>query len=461
MIHPEKFRRLGERKFAVTLGALALAAAALLARGASGPAELWRAQMSAIRHATGEPQLLAVEPAMPGLPVGAAVNGEMCQWLPASASGTMTAMLAAPLQESAGHSVAIDPKDTGNADREPLRKIRDTYPTYSAIALNLKTNEVFLQDENLFGIKVFDRTMNTPPTAAFSEPKRSIAGGGVTKLEFNCGIYVDPQTGDIYSVTNDTIDTMTVFPWNAKGEMKPQRELYTPHGTFGISVDEDAQEMYMTVQHDNSVVAYPKLAAGDDKPKRELVGPKTQLEDPHGIAVDYKNKLMFVSNHGNSIVTATESGKFEPPSITVYPLNASGDTAPLRIIEGPKTRLNWPANMWVDSTRGELYVANDGDDSLVVFKTTDRGDVAPTRMLRGPQTHISKPTGVFLDEKNNEVWVANMGNHSATVFARTATGDVAPKRIIRSAPLEKKALAIGNPGAVAYDSTRDEILVPN
>ena len=26
---------------------------------------------------------------------------------------------------------------------------------------------------------------------------------------------------------------------------------------------------------------------------------------------------------------------------------------------------------------------------------------------------------------------------------------------------EKKALAIGNPGAVAYDSTRDEILVPN
>jgi DNA-binding beta-propeller fold protein YncE len=272
---------------------------------------------------------------------------------------------------------------------------------------------------------------------------------------------VDPQSGDIYSVTNDTIDTMTVFPWNAKGEMKPKRELYTPHGTFGISVDEAAQEMYMTVQHDNAVVVYPKLAAGDDKPRRELVGPKTQLEDPHGIAVDYKNKLMFVSNHGNGIVAATNSGNFNPPSITVYPLNASGDTAPLRIIEGPKTRLNWPANMWVDSTHGELLVANDGDDSLVVFKIADQGDVAPTRILRGPMTHISKPTGVFLDEKNNELWVSNMGNHSATVFNRTATGDVAPKRIIRSAPLEKIALAIGNPGAVAYDSKRDEILVPN
>ena len=39
--------------------------------------------------------------------------------------------------------------------------------------------------------------------------------------------------------------------------------------------------------------------------------------------------------------------------------------------------------------------------------------------------------------------------------------DVAPKRVIRSAPEEKIAQAIGNPGAVGYDSKREEILVPN
>jgi DNA-binding beta-propeller fold protein YncE len=465
-------RRLLHSVLPAALAAIAVTLVALSPRPAK---ELWRSQLSALRRATGEPQLLAVEAAVANLPAGTALEGEMCQWLPASASSTtgsmstmspmsrmsMTPAMLAPALQEAGHGATFNPKDTGNSDREPVRKIRDTYPTYSAIAVNLKTNEVFLQDENLFGIKVFERTLNTPASANFSEPKRSIAGGGITKLEFNCGIYVDPQTGDIYSVTNDTIDTLTVFPWNAKGEMKPKRELYTPHGTFGISVDEDAQEMYMTVQHDNSVVVYPKTAAGEDKPKRELVGEKTQMEDPHGIAVDYKNKLMFVSNHGNSIVKQTDSGKFEPPSITVYPLYAEGDTAPLRIIQGSKTRLNWPANMWVDGTRGELYVANDGDDSILVFKTNDQGDAAPVRMLRGPKTHISKPTGVFLDEKNNELWVANMGNHAAVVFNRTATGDAAPKRMIRSAPLEKKALAIGNPGAVAYDSTRDEILVPN
>ena len=243
--------------------------------------------------------------------------------------------------------------------------------------------------------------------------------------------------------------------------MKPKRELYTPHGTFGISVDEDAGEMYLTVQHQNSVVVYPKAAAGEDKPLRELVGPKTQLEDPHGIAIDYKNGLMFVSNHGNAIVEATDSGKFEPPSITVYPLKASGDTAPLRIIEGARTRLDWPAGMRVDSEHGELYVANDGESSIIVFKITDSGNVAPTRVIRGPKTHVLNPTDVYVDLRHNEIWAANMGNHSAVVFPRTASGDVAPLRVIRSAPIEKKALAIGNPGAVAYDRNRDEILAPN
>ena len=320
---------------------------------------------------------------------------------------------------------------------------------------------MFLQDENLFGIKVFNRLDNTPPTANFTEPKREIAGGETTKLQFNCGLYVDPKTGDIYSITNDTVDTMTVFPVNAKGEVKPKRELRTPHGTFGISVDENAQEIYLTVQHQNSVVVFPKMAQGQDKPSRSLQGDKTQLEDPHGVAVDYQNKLMFVSNHGNGIVAATDSGKFEPPSITVYPLNAAGDTAPLRINEGARTRLNWPAGMRVDSEHGELYVANDADDSILVFKINDNGNAAPTRVIRGPKTHVMNPTDVYLDLKHNEIWAANMGNHAAVVFPRTANGDVAPLRIIRSAPLEKKALAIGNPGAVAYDSKRDEIMTPN
>ncbi len=87
--------------------------------------------------------------------------------------------------------------------------------------------------------------------------------------------------------------------------------------------------------------------------------------------------------------------------------------------------------------------------------------MAPRRVIKGPQTGIKNPTGVFVDLKNEELWVSNMGNHSATVYPLSANGDVAPLRTIRSAPLGKLALAIGNPGAVGYDSKREEILVPN
>ena len=97
----------------------------------------------------------------------------------------------------------------------------------------------------------------------------------------------------------------------------------------------------------------------------------------------------------------------------------------------------------------------------MIFSTSANGDAAPTRVLKGPKTHIKNPTGVFLDLENDELWVANFGNHSATVYKRGASGNVAPLRIIRSGPLDEPALGIGNPHPVAYDSKREEILVPN
>ena len=412
--------------------------------------EVRGASAAALRAPTGEPQLIAMEP----LPLmNGMTDGQMCEWVPASA--------VAPASFFQGQGATTGTTAGVELEREPVRIIRDTYATYSAIALDLNTNEVYLQDENLFGVKVFNRLDNTPANASFTEPKR-VLGGLETKLEFNCGLYIDPVSGDMYSVNNDTVDTMVVFPRNAQGNMHPMRELETPHRTYGIAVDEAAQELYLAVQFPPEVVVYRKMASGNEEPLRRLAGDRTGLEDAHGIAIDTKNGWMFVSNHGsNSDYRIPGSGKFHPPSITVYPLKANGDVAPLRIIEGPRTRLNWPAAMGVDPERGELYVANDSDDSILVFRVTDNGDAAPTRMIRGPKTGLRNPTGVVVDTKNRELWASNMGNHRATVYALDANGDVPPLRTIRSAPADKPALAIGNPGAVAYDSKRDEILVPN
>jgi len=154
-------------------------------------------------------------------------------------------------------------------------------------------------------------------------------------------------------------------------------------------------------------------------------------------------------------------GQFDMPSITIHEMGVSGNTKPLRVIKGPKTQLNWPSHVAVHEERGEIFVANDADDSVLVFRESDNGDVAPIRVIKGARAAVKNPTGLTIDQKNNELWVASMGNYTIAVFPITANGNATPLRMIRGGPPDHTALMIGNPGAVGYDRKRQEILVPN
>jgi len=111
--------------------------------------------------------------------------------------------------------------------------------------------------------------------------------------------------------------------------------------------------------------------------------------------------------------------------------------------------------------RSELYVASAMAQYLIVFRETDNGDVQPVRVIKGPDTGLSYPTGIFVDTKNKELWAPNLGNSSATVYTLAANGNARPLRTIRSAPKGKVSLRFAKTQAVAYDSKREEILVPN
>ena len=353
-------------------------------------------------------------------------------------------------------------------ERAPLRTIKDPYPSFSAVAVNAEENMLVVTDENLFQVLEYDRRDNTPAQARLTEPKRVISGTN-THAEMMCGVYIDPVTKEVYVLNNDTQDWLPVFSRDARGNATPSRYLAAPHGTFAIAVDESKQEMFLTVQHQNSVVVYRKQATGEEKPLRVIQGSETQLEDPHGIALDLKNNRMFVSNFGNAQVRQQGEGrgrsgtygKFEQPSITVYPLDAKGNVKPLWSIEGPQTKLNWPSHIAIHEERQELFVANDADDSILVFRAGDKADVAPIRVIKGPNTGIKYPPSLTLDLKNAEIAVASMGTHSILFFPLTAAGNIKPSREIRSGPSNQVALNIGNPGAVGYDTKRDQILVPN
>ena len=424
-----------------------------------------------VLQSTDGPRLVSVQ-AFPD------VAGSMCEPAAASANRTLLAALQQQEQIAAARTAADENARRADvAKRKPLRMIRDPYAAFSSVAVDLTNNEVVMTDENLFQILVYNRAANTPATAEMTEPKRVLAGNA-TEIEFQCGLYIDPKTGDIYGTNNDTVDKLVIFSRQAKGDAAPTRELHTPHGSFGIAVDETAQEMYLTIQHDNAIVVYPKLAQKEDRPIRLIQGDRTLMADPHGIALDTRDRLIFVTNYGSTHSTRETgrgpripnwplssvvpgSGKYYAPSITVYRMDASGDVAPLRMIQGPKTRMNWATGITVDPDRNEVLVANDMGDEVLVFDLAAQGDVAPKSVLKGPKTMIKNPTGLYLDSKNNELWVTNFGNHTATVYRRGAIGDTPPLRMIRSGPAEAPAPMMGNPHPVAYDSKRDEILVPN
>ncbi len=307
-----------------------------------------------------------------------------------------------------------------------------------------------------------------------------------------------PKTLEVYVTNNDTVNWMPVFSREARGNVAPDRALATPHQSFGLAVDELRQELFLTVQGAAAVVVYRKTASGADEPLRILQGGATQLADPRGIAVDAENDLLIVSNHGHRRVyegptVSTLTGTWEEwihsngfpqqtglrmlprrrlsegpgvgihdlPSINIYARGASENTPPLRLIKGRRTQLNRPMHVAVHEERGEIFVANDADDSILVFRLSDNGDVAPSRVIKGPRTGLKNPAGITLDRVNGEIWVANMGNYAATVYPITANGDVAPVRTIRGGPAGRLGLMIGNPGAVGYDTKRQEILVPN
>jgi len=108
---------------------------------------------------------------------------------------------AAPPQQvaRAGSASAADTNKTVKVSRAPVRRLEDPHSSFSAVALDVARDEIVLSDENLAQILVYNRLDNTPPQAALTEPKR-IIGGPLTKINLNCGTYVDPVSGDIYSV---------------------------------------------------------------------------------------------------------------------------------------------------------------------------------------------------------------------------------------------------------------------
>ncbi len=361
-------------------------------------------------------------------------------------------------------------------DVAPARAIVDPHPAFVGVAVDPINDVVVAADTNRKSVVSYDRNSGANRLAETTEMRRQIIGPA-TNIGFVAGVAVDSARRELYAVNNDIEDTMMVWSYDAEGNAKPTRLLAVPHQAWGVALSRSRDEVAVSIELQSAIVIYRREAVGLEAPLRYLRGGQTGMADPHGIYWDEKHDEIAVANHGNfrgflkntgmgceQVAAANvpfEGGRFQPPSITFYAATAKGDEKPLRTIQGTRTQLDWPMGIDVDPMHDEVAVANNGDNSVVIFRRTATGDVAPLRVLSGARTGINRPMGVSIDTRNNEIWVTNFGDHTALVFARDAAGNAQPKRIIRSAPAGTPASGFGNPMAVAYDSKREEILVPN
>jgi DNA-binding beta-propeller fold protein YncE len=360
-------------------------------------------------------------------------------------------------------------------DIPPVRMIADPYPAFNGIAVDAANGLVAMSDPNRKSLLVYDRIRGASEGDA-SVPLRQIVGPD-TFLGMIAGIILDPQHQEIYTANNDIEDTVVVMPYSASGNVKPARVFSVPHQAWGLALSDSADQIAVTVEVQNTVAFYRRQVKGVEAPVRILRGQATGLADPHGIYWDDSHNEIGVANHGNfrGVVKNTgggcspsfvvedeaEAGESRPPSIRIFAANAKDDAKPLRVVQGSKTGLDWPMGVAYDPQHDTIAVANNGDSSVLIFGRNSNGDVAPLRVIRGARSGISHPMGVAVDPQRGEIWVSNWGDHSALAFDSAARGNVVPKRIIRSAPPGTPTPGFGNPMALAYDSKRDQLLVPN
>ena len=170
------------------------------------------------------------------------------------------------------------------------------------------------------------------------------------------------------------------------------------------------------------IAAFARLANGNVAPVRNIAGQATKLvRDSHDIYYDEAN---------DEIVVASAFGQ----AILYYKGGANGDEPPVRILQGPHTQIQMPGyGVYVDSVHNETYLMEGrdrpGEEYLMVFPRDAKGDVAPLRVIKGPDTMLKDARSIAVDPIHNVIAVAS--RNGMLIFDRTANGNVKPLRVIK------------------------------
>ncbi len=250
--------------------------------------------------------------------------------------------------------------------------------------------------------------------------------------------------------TND--NSVLVHAVTADGDVAPLAKI-TGSNTginqpFGVAVDPVHGEIFVASFFDHSIRVFRAWDNGNAIPLRTIAGAATLLNLPIGIVYDAVNDEIVLRNLGS----ATNQ-------VLAFSRTGDGNVAPLRALGGNLTEIDGESvDLAVDAVNDELFVSSrdtDGSlDAVLAFARTATGNTAPIRKIQGATTTLTQPYGIAVDTVNDELLVADAaGSSRVVVFARTATGNVAPIRQLSPSP------AIAAMTGIDLDLVRGEIVV--
>lgn len=172
----------------------------------------------------------------------------------------------------------------------------------------------------------------------------------------------------------------------------------------GIAYDATHDQVVVPVALGAAVLTFRGGAAGAEAPIRAIQGPKTKLVRPNTVAVDEQNNELIVGDTGNR-------------SLLVFATDADGDVPPKRVIQGPKTGLLFIVGVAVDPVHDRLVAStassvSGGKTGLFIYGRTDQGDVSPRAVIAGPRTQIVRPWQIAVDPSLGRIFVAAINNEN-------------------------------------------------
>ena len=275
-------------------------------------------------------------------------------------------------------------------------------------------------------VSIFGDTMN-----GNTEPLSLLGGPNNSGLLDASALVYDPGEKTVL-VADFFGQKIHVFPADARGDVTPLRSFSSPQMGQPRNVVRAAGHDEYIALSSNFVLAFARTASGSTAPLRMTSYAPTVINNASGLAYLPATDEVAVGDYedlgGNQI----------RGEVLLFPRTISGAPVPSRRIGGAQTQLGvYVSAIAVDVVHGELFVLVTDADSrsrIVVYPVGASGDVAPLRVIGGDNTLMTNATGLDYYAFRDELLVASGSQNSAATrvlgFARQANGNVAPSRDI-------------------------------